>query len=79
MQDYRLCLSVDNLYTHNCSWDSEKTYFYKYIKIDKVSYSDWVNTKYIEDSFKVISKVIWYSRWYNEFEVTSIFTDFKRF
>jgi hypothetical protein len=79
MQDYRLCLNSDNLYTHDCSWDNEKTYFYKYIKIDKVSYKDGVGIKNIEDAFKVTSKVIWYFRWYHEFEVTSIFTDFKRF
>lgn len=79
MQNYILCINDSNLYTYNCSSDSEKTYFYKYIKIDKVDYKDGVDIKYIDDAFKVTSKVIWYSRWYNEFEVNSIFTDFKRF
>lgn len=79
MQNYRLCLNSHNLYTYDCSWSNEKTYFYKYIKIDKVEYNDWVNDISIDEAFKITSKVIWYSRWYNEFEVTSIFTDFKRF
>lgn len=79
MQNYKLCLTSDNIYTFDCSWTSIKTQFYKYIKIDKVEYNDWVNNKTIDDAFKVTSKVIWYMRWYHEFELNSIFTDFKRF
>lgn len=79
MQDYRLCLNLDNIYTFDCSWAATKTQFYRYIKIDKVEYNDWVNNETIDDAFKVTSKVIWYMRWYHEFELNSIFTDFKRF
>ncbi|MDD3144869.1 MAG: prepilin-type N-terminal cleavage/methylation domain-containing protein [Candidatus Gracilibacteria bacterium] len=79
MQNYRLCLTSDNIYTFDCSGTSDKTQFYKYIKIDKVEYNDGVNNKIIDDAFKVTSKVIWYMRGYHEFELNSIFTDFKRF
>ena len=78
MLDYNLCLNQDNLYTYDCSWDNKRTIFYKYIKVDEVKYNDWTN-KVIDDAFKVTSKVIWYMKWYHEFEVVNIFTDYKRF
>jgi len=79
MQNYKLCLSSDNIYTFDCSWDFIKTPFYKYIKIEKVEHSDWTNVVEIDNAFKVTSKIIWYMKWYHEFEVDSIFTDYKRF
>lgn len=77
MQDYRLCLTSDNLYWY-CNLTNEKTDFYKYIKVDNVEYNDWTDTT-ITSALKVTSKVIWYKRWYHEFEISTIFTDFKRF
>lgn len=79
MQNYKVCLNNNNFYTFDCWSTSTQTPFYKYIKIEKVDYLDWVTVKTIDDSFKVTSKVIWYMKWYHEFEVDSIFTDFKRF
>ncbi|MDD2907956.1 MAG: prepilin-type N-terminal cleavage/methylation domain-containing protein [Candidatus Gracilibacteria bacterium] len=78
MQNYRLCLNSDNIYTFDCSGSAVKTQFYKYIKIEKVEYNDGANTEVIDNAFKVTSKVIWYMRGYHEFKVDSIFTDFKR-
>jgi Tfp pilus assembly protein PilV len=83
MKEYQLCLSENSLYAY-CNWwgtveEIDKTYFYKYIKIEELSYNEaWVEN-ILSDAFKVISKVIWYNKWYKEFEITSIFTDFKRF
>lgn len=79
MNNYLLCLNPENIYTFDCSSWNKKTYFYRYIKIDKIEYRDisWIKT--IDEWFKVTSKVIWYMKWYHEFEVNSIFTDFKRF
>lgn len=79
MLDYRLCLDNKNRYTYDCisTWNS-KTDFYKYISIDKVKYSSWPNIKIIDNSFLVKSKVIWYKKWYHEFEVKTIITDWKR-
>lgn len=70
--DYRLCLTPENLYVF-CSWktDEKKTEFYKYIKIEEVP-----NMK---SAFKVTSKVIWYKRWYHEFDLKTMFTDYKIF
>lgn len=79
MQNYRLCLNSDNLYTFNCSSTSTSTHFYRYIKIDRVEYNSWSSTQNIDDAFKLTSKVIWYYKWYHEFELTSIFTDYKIF
>lgn len=78
MQSYRLCLNSQNLYTFDCVWNKE-TPFYRYISIEPVEYKEWVNTKVVDWAFNVKSKVIWYSKWYNEFELNNIFTDFKRF
>jgi hypothetical protein len=95
MNNYRVCLDTENnLYVYCCDtykvWEKpercnnwtykeEKTYFYKYVKIDEVKYSEWWQEKIVFPAFKVNSKVIWYSKWYKEFEITSVFTDFKRF
>lgn len=79
MQSYILCIDSKNRYIY-CTWASDeiKTKFYKFIDIKKVKYSDWWTTKEINNSFLVTSKVIWYIRWYHEFEVKSIITDWKR-
>jgi len=79
MLEYDLCLNSDNLYTHECLSSDKDTIFYKYIKIDKIEHNStsWLIT--IDEWFKVTSKVIWYMKWYHEFEIVSIFTDYKRF
>lgn len=79
MLNYELCLNNDNLYVHDCSLSNKKTIFFKYIKIDPIQYNDLSWLKTIDDWFKVTSKVIWYMKWYHEFEIVSIFTDYKRF
>lgn len=78
MQNYKLCIDSEGIYTFDCN-DNKETPFFKYIKIEKVKHSEWWTIKTIDDAFKVYSKVIWYSKWYNEFELNNIFTDFKRF
>ncbi len=74
MPEYQLCLK-DNIYTHDCNNEAVKVPFYKYIKIERAKDENWDLIK----GFKVLSKVIWYKKWYHEFELTSIFTDFKKF
>ena len=75
MNDYKLNYSWW-IYSYY-SW--EPTHFYKYIKVDDITYSSWWTTYVIDKWFKVTSKVIWYDRWYHEYEVKSLFTDFKMF
>lgn len=79
MQDYRLYLDWNNLYTYDAGTWNEETEFYKYIRVDEVQYNDWWTTIIIEWALKITSKVIWIKKWYKEFEVTTIFTDFKRY
>jgi hypothetical protein len=95
MNNYRVCLDLkNNLYVYCCdtykiwekpercndwSYKEEKTYFYKYIKIDEAKYTEWWQEKLISPALKVTSKVVWYSKGYKEFEINSLFTDFKRF
>lgn len=78
MKSYSLCLNSLNRYTYDCWWNSKKTQFYKYISIEPVKYIDWWVEKTINNSFIVKSKVIWYAKWYHEFEVKWVIADWKR-
>ena len=78
MQSYKICIDSLNRYTYNCNSSNKKTEFYKYISIEKVKYNEiWTETE-IENAFLIKSKVIWYKKWYHEFEVKSIIADWKR-
>ena len=79
MQGYNLCIDVNNRYTYDCSNPNNiKTFFYKYISIEKIKYNDsWIERE-IDNSFLIKSKVIWYKKGYHEFEVKSIIADWKR-
>jgi hypothetical protein len=76
MQNYRLCLDGENRYTYDCltNWN-KKTNFYRYIKLEKVE----DDSRIISNAFKLKSKVIWYKKWYHEFEINTIIADFKRY
>lgn len=75
MKKYELCLNSENLYTYDCTTSGNKTTkFYRYIYIDEVKDSNWI----IKNAYKVKSKVIFYIKWYHEFELETIITDFKR-
>lgn len=78
MQSYKLCLNSNNQYTYDCSWENKQTIFYRYVKFSWVNYNDWWEDYVLEDSIKVTSKVIWYSRWYNEVQLDTVLTDFLR-
>jgi len=76
MQDYRLCLNLDNYYTYDCSTNT-KTNFYRYLHIEDVTYnSGWIQT--INDAYKVTSKVYWYDKWLHNIEIKTIVSDFIR-
>ncbi len=79
MSNYNLCLDSENRYTYDCEWWNIPTKFYKHISIDNVEYKkeDWT-TQHVDDAFIVTSKVIWYIKWYHEFEVKSVIADWKR-
>jgi hypothetical protein len=78
MEDYRLCLDENNIYTYDCSTNNSKTYFYRYIKFDDVKYktSTWVVI--IKDALKLTSNTIWYNRGYHEVRLDTILTDFQK-
>lgn len=78
MTEYNLCIDSLNRYTYNCSTGSTKTKFYRYTSIEKIEYMDSWTLMEINNAFIVRSKVIWYMRWYHEFEVKSIVADWKR-
>lgn len=75
MKDYRLCLSSQNLYTYDCfNPNSKKTNFYRFFYIEELKDKDWI----YKNTFKLVSKVIWYKRWYHEFEISTVIADWKR-
>ncbi len=79
MKSYALCIDSLNRYTHDCNNpNNKKTMFYKYVSFDKVSYKEWTAPKDITEAYLVTSKIIWYIRWYHEFEIKSIIADWKR-
>ncbi len=74
MLQYRLYLNDKNQYTFDSSWTW--TIFYRYLKIEKLKDENWV---IIPDAMKLRSKVIWHGRWYHEFEISTILTNFNRY
>jgi hypothetical protein len=75
MDNYRLCLDENLVYTYDCSGDNIPTEYYRYLYIDEAK--DETNTV-IEDAVKVTSKVIWYKRGYHEFYIDTIIADWRR-
>lgn len=78
MEEYRLCLDENSIYTYDCSWENKKTYFYRYIKFDDVKYktSSWIVV--VNDALKLTSKTIWYNRGYHEVGLDTILSDFQK-
>lgn len=78
MKDYELCLDMNKKYTYKCEWNT-RSKFFRYIKFEDLKYKDelW-NEIVIKDSYKVISKVIWYKKWYHEIDLTTILANHQR-
>ena len=81
---YRLCIDPNNYYVY-CpttlwSW-FEETPFYRYLYIDDKD-MNWVflegNNATETNTYRVVSKVIWYKRGYHEFEMQTIVADWRR-
>lgn len=79
LEQFRLCIN-NWLYSYNCDLDwSIETDFFKFIEVLPINYKDWAVTESIDNWFKVNSKVYWYDGKLRNFEINSIFTDFKIF
>lgn len=80
MSWYRLCLNSEKIYTSNCVWAKE-TPFYRYMYIsDKEANEDGLDSSEPLPAgvIRVVSKVVWYKRWYHEFDIQTIITDWRR-
>ncbi|MCP4523383.1 MAG: hypothetical protein GY828_04125 [Candidatus Gracilibacteria bacterium] len=68
-EDYRICQNETTyIYSYDCSEGQKKTFFYRYIHVEK-----------IEDAkMKVTSKVMWKSKGIHDFEVSMILADWKK-
>ena len=73
---YRVC-TLNEKYTYCTGATGEvPTPFFKYIYIENARQDD--TDVLIEDAFLVNSKVIWFSKWYHEFEIKTLITDWRR-
>lgn len=70
----RLCFDSENRYVYCSAWWN-LTSFLRYIEIQAVEDSAG---NIIEDALLIISKTAWYERWYHEYELRSIITDWRR-
>jgi len=76
LDDYNLCIKKDtNIYSHSCNSYDQKIKMYRYLYLEELKDESWA---IIADAIKVKSKVIWYSKWYHEFEINTVLTDFNR-
>jgi len=73
---YRVCV-LNNRYNYcdGSPWEVI-TPFFKYLYIENARHDD--TNALIEDAFRVTSKVIWMSKWYHEFEIKTLITDWRR-
>lgn len=74
---YKICWDASNAYNYcdQITWDKTKTPYYKYVYISQAK--DSLNAP-IEDSYIIISKVIWYSYGAHEFEIKTLLSDWRR-
>lgn len=70
-----LCFDSENRYIKCDPSNVNDTKFFKYLKVEQAK--DETNTD-IEDAYIITSKIIWNKRWYHEFEVKTIITDWRR-
>lgn len=71
MENYRLCLTPESLYTYHCDANTTKTPFYRYIVFQDLP-------DFSANAKKVTTKVIWNHRGYHEVQMDTILTDFLR-
>lgn len=73
---YRVCLN-GNVYEYcpnSLGWVVE-TEYYKYLFVEQATDEFW---NAIPNAFLLTSKVIWYKRWYFEYEIKTVITDWRR-
>lgn len=87
MEKYQLCIDSDMRYV-NCIQNSltNTTPFYRYLYVENVDANgsllegnnDPITKSSDLKSIRITSKVIWYKRWYHEFEIQTLVTDWRR-
>ena len=73
LKEYQVCLDEEGLYDY-CEGMTNKKKELKIYKFLEVSKVEWYEPS---NALKVTSKMVWYSKKYNEFEVSTIFTNYK--
>lgn len=79
MLQYRICEDLTQKRYVYCpttlTSDFRETYFYKYILLSEARNEDG---SIINNSYLITSKVIWFKRWYHEFDIKTLITDWRR-
>jgi len=78
MQDYRLYITPEGLYTYDASSSNTPTHFYRFLELSPVQYNNEWTPQEVTNAHKVSSKVIWYKRWYHEMQIDTIVADWRR-
>ncbi len=76
MKKYRLYRTPEGIYTYDDSAGNTPTHFYRYLAILPLEHGP--GDIVIPDSFRVVSKVIWYKRWYHDLDIETILADWRR-
>lgn len=72
---YGLCFDSSNRYVKCNAWNTSESIFYKFLLVENAQDDVWND---IDDAYIFTSKVIWYKRWYHDFEINTILTDWRR-
>lgn len=73
----QLCLDDKNRYIH-CNWASSKIPFYSFVKITPLyTKKNNIDLK-VDDAYKIESVVASTERWYREYRINSIITNWKK-
>jgi len=78
MQDYRLYLTPEWVYTYDTTSWNIPTHFYRFLEISAVEYNNGGTITQIPSAYKITSKVIWYKRWYHEMQIDTVVADWRR-
>lgn len=77
----KLCLDSKNRYTHDCTPSVNKnTSFYSFIKIEKLKTKNTIipSDLDVNNAYKIISTVANTDKWYTEYNINTIITDWKK-
>lgn len=75
----RLCIDENTWkYFHDCQASSKRTSFYSFVKIEPLLTKNWSASLKVDNAFKISSVVVNTERWYVQWEIQSMISDWKK-